>query len=228
MSYTLVHEDSHTLVAVKPPGMPVQKDPGRNRDFTSELTFMLRIRGTLPPDGTLHLITRLDRPVGGLVLFAKNRQAAAYYSKAVAQRQLEKHYLCVVAPVPGVPEATLTDWLKKDPKQNRSQVVDKHEGKEARLHYRVVHAGPSQALLDIHLITGRHHQIRVQMAHAGHPIQGDAKYHPRAPQGDWVALWSWTLSLIPYGQKTRLVLTAPPPLDQTPWNGFDPSDYPQP
>ena len=126
----------------------------------------------------LALINRLDQPVEGLVLFAKNKETAAKLSAQLQNGTLEKYYLAAVYGEVSVMQQTLTDYIRKNPTGNYSEIVskDSRNGKEAILEYRVIRKNEAESLLEIHLLTGRHHQIRVQLSHAGYPLLGDIKY----------------------------------------------------
>ena len=220
MTLKVLYEDDHTLVALEPQGMPVQKDVTRNRDLLSETEFMLKINGRLPMNQSLHLINRLDRPVGGLVLFAKSSLAAGYYSDLIKKKALDKHYLTVVMGTPLSESAHLVDYLIKDAGENRSSVADRRTGKPAGLEFRMIESRHNRSLLEIRLITGRHHQIRVQLSHSGLPIWGDAKYNPDSSNDSPIALWACELAFIPYGQKKAVTIQSKPSQADDPWNRF--------
>ena len=176
----ILYEDKAILVACKKAGLAVETKKIAEEDLESILKKHLMSNGDFatrkqPP--YLAPINRLDQPVRGLVLFAKNREAAAILTKDLTDGKIEKIYHAAVFGSFDHPEGTLKDILIKDGKTNSSRVVlpgDKSykDGKEAILHYKETSPGE----LEIRLITGRHHQIRVQLANAGHPILGDAKY----------------------------------------------------
>ena len=171
----IVYKDRDVLVVNKPAGIPVETKNIRQKDLESELKKLLADEGIDNP--YLAVINRIDQPVNGLVLFALNKEAAAKLSKDLTDRQIEKYYKAVVFGEFDKKEGVLENYLYKDAKLNKSLVVDKSnphfkDAKKAVLEYREVSPGN----LSIKLITGRHHQIRVQLANAGHPILGDTKY----------------------------------------------------
>lgn len=171
----IIYEDSDILIIDKAAGIPVQTANIASRDCISEIKNHLAKKGIKNPYAAV--INRLDQPVSGLVLFALNQKAAAKLSDDLQKGRIDKYYRAKVYGEFEQKEGTLTNILYKDAKQNVSMVVkegDAHykDGKKAILNYREVTPGE----LDIKLITGRHHQIRVQLAATGHPILGDMKY----------------------------------------------------
>ena len=176
----IIYEDKDILVCHKQAGIAVQTRRIGQADMESELKNYRISKGEKPYIGIIH---RLDQPVEGLLVFAKNPTSAANLSKQVATRQIAKYYYAL-AHMPennqmmGSAWITLTDYLVRDGKTNMSRVVPETASgaKRAVLEYRIVRCHDGIALLDIHLHTGRHHQIRVQMAHAGMPLVGDLKY----------------------------------------------------
>ena len=174
----IVYEDRDILVCYKPAGLPVQTAGLGTKDLMSVLLTMLREReenGTLP---SLYVVHRLDQPVQGLLVLARSKKAAAGLSAQAQDGRMEKEYLARVCAAPDMltagKEKELTDWLVHDRKKNVSCVAEKgcNGAKEARLSFTPVH----DDLVRIRLYTGRHHQIRVQMAHAHMPLLGDRKY----------------------------------------------------
>lgn len=176
----ILYEDPDLLVAVKPAGMPSQPDKLGTADL---LTYL----AGLGKDGEIKLkiVNRLDRPVGGIVLFTRSEAAEKWFSVKNSASRVRKDYRAAVCGRMPLPEGELTDYLLKNEKLNRSAAVSAGTpgAKKAVLRYRVTavcehpEAGPL-SLLTIQLITGRHHQIRVQTAHAGCPVYGDTKYNP--------------------------------------------------
>lgn len=187
----VIFEDRSLLAAVKPQGMPAQPDKTGDRSFLEELEEYAG-----QPLGLLH---RLDRPVGGVMLFAKTKQAETALSKAIQAGRLRKRYLAVLTGELPQAQGTLEHFLRKNGRTNLSEIVPEGTkgAKRAVLEYRRL-AGKSQdgsllTLAEITLLTGRHHQIRVQTAGAGAPIWGDRKYNPQAARGN-IALWAYSLS----------------------------------
>ena len=171
----IVYKDKDIIIVYKPAGVPVETKNIRQKDCESELKKLLASEGIGNP--YLAVINRLDQPVNGLVLFALSKESAAKLSKDLTDGKIEKCYKAEVFGEFKEKEGTLEDMIYKDGKLNQSFIVNEKdkrfkEAKKAILHYKEEEPGK----LDIKLITGRHHQIRVQLANAGHPILGDTKY----------------------------------------------------
>ena len=180
MDKMIVYEDSVLLVVHKPAGIATETARIGQADIVSELKNYRKKKGEDTYIGVIH---RLDQPVEGLLVFAKNPSAAKKLTNQLQDGTLTKKYAALVAGVPTEPEGDLTDYLLKDARTNLSKVVPKDTkgAKEARLHWKLVQNFASDGsnaylLVEIELFTGRHHQIRVQMSHAGFPLLGDAKY----------------------------------------------------
>lgn len=173
----IIYEDEAIIVCRKEAGVAVQTARAGQADVVS---LLKNYRAKKKEEPYIGLIHRLDQPVEGVMVFAKTQQAAAKLSAQVSSRSMEKEYLAVTTGVPKPQKGELRDWLLRDGKTNTSAVVDKGtpQAKEAVLDYEVeqVSENGQQALVHIWLHTGRHHQIRVQFAHAGYPLVGDTKY----------------------------------------------------
>lgn len=173
----ILDEDSHIIVCRKMPGIPVQTADVGRQDMVSLLKNYLASKGEKPEVYVAH---RLDQPVEGLMVFAKSREAAGSLGRQLQQGNVDKVYHALVEGILEPEEGTMTDYLRKDAKNNVSRVVPPGTkgAKRATLSYRTLTRQQEQSLVEIRLKTGRHHQIRVQMAHAGHPLVGDRKYNP--------------------------------------------------
>lgn len=188
----ILMEDQEILVVHKHAGMAVQSARPGQMDLEHALLNYLAASGSgrqargVPYLGVIH---RLDQPVEGILVFAKSPSAAASLNRALQKNQMEKIYLAVTDRKPERNEGILVDYLRKDGRKNISCVVSEKdpEAKRAELFYRLMDGGSGlggeRYLMEIRLKTGRHHQIRVQMSHAGMPLMGDEKYHPDA--GTW-------------------------------------------
>lgn len=175
--YTILYEDNDLFVLYKPPGLPVQSARTSIPDVMSMLRNELLERGEKQP--YLGLVNRLDQPVEGILLVGRNEKAAADLSRQVQDHiHMEKWYLALVCGKLSEKEGVLVDYLLKDGRTNTSRVVPKgiKDAKRSELRYQVLQESENRSLLKIRLLTGRHHQIRVQLAHAGVPIAGDTKY----------------------------------------------------
>ena len=175
MEIKVIYKDSEIIIVNKPAGIPVQTKSITQKDLESEIKKLLVAEGVKNP--YLAVINRLDQPVSGLVLFALNKNAVAKLSDDLTKGRIDKYYRAEVLGEFESREGGLEDMIYKDGKTNMSFRVDEKdprykEAKKAVLEYKEVSPGS----LEIKLITGRHHQIRVQLANAGHPILGDTKY----------------------------------------------------
>lgn len=180
MGLNTLYEDDELLVIKKDAGTPVQAGKMRIMDLEGIIKRELYMRNPKGGEPYLGIVHRLDQPVEGVMVFAKNQKAAAALSKQVTDGTMKKHYLALVCGKPSEKEGTLVDYIQKDGRSNTSKVVPKgtKDAKRSELNYKVLKENEETALLEIELLTGRHHQIRVQMANAGWPLYGDTKYNP--------------------------------------------------
>jgi len=215
----ILYEDNHLLVVCKPPNLPTQADRSGDPDLLTLLKADVKRRYDKPGAVYLGLVHRLDRPVGGLVVFARTSKAAARLSAQLRGHDLGRSYLAIVRGAPP-DQARLEDFLVKDGATNTVRVTgaDTPQAKQAILSHRCLARAEGLALLEVTLQTGRSHQIRVQLAHAGHPLWGDGRYGNGRP-GEQIALWGAALSLIHPTTGQPLRWTAPPP-DAQPWTLF--------
>lgn len=216
----IVYEDNHLLVVVKPPNMPTQADASGDPDLHGTMKRYIAEKYQKPGAVYLGLVHRLDRPVGGLVVLARTSKAADRLSRQVRDKTLARQY---VAAVRGTPEekAELQDWLLKDAATNTVRAVPEGTpgAKDAWLRFARVGSADGLTLVRVKLFTGRSHQIRVQLAHHGMPIWGDARYGGGRP-GQQIALWGAHLGLVHPTLKTPMHFDALPPRDAMPWSGF--------
>lgn len=185
----IIYEDAQLIVCEKPAGLAVQNASFGKKDLESMVRTHLAEKGG-KANPYLGIVHRLDQPVQGLVVFAKSPKAAADLSRQVQDGTMKKEYLAVVCGKLPQKKGTLEHYLKKDAKKNTSAVVSKNVpgAKRAVLDYEVLEETGSRQLVKISLHTGRHHQIRVQMAASGAPLYGDRKYNPDADGQDGLAL----------------------------------------
>ena len=182
----IIYEDNHLLVVEKPINVPVQADKSGDEDLLTMLKKYLKEKYNKPGDVYLGLVHRLDRPVGGVMVFAKTSKAASRLSKQVQKHEFKKIYMAVIEGK--VSESgTFKDKLKKDEKTNITRVSE--DGKEAELSYNFIGFVNNLSLVRISLKTGRSHQIRVQFASRKIPLYGDQKYNPNAVK-DQIALFA--------------------------------------
>ncbi|MCI9136554.1 MAG: RluA family pseudouridine synthase [Lachnospiraceae bacterium] len=196
----IIYEDREIVVCHKEPGVPVQTKAVGQQDMVSRLKNYFADKGG---NTEIFVIRRLDQPVEGIMVFARSSQAAAVLNRQVQERSVEKSYFAIIEGEFEKPTGILENYLLRDGKSNTSKVVSKETkgAKLARLSYEVKKVitkseglslisgmwrddeNEAVSLLHVYLDTGRHHQIRVQMAHAGHPLVGDKKYNKNCPKG---------------------------------------------
>ena len=176
----VIYEDNHIIVVEKSPNIPSQSDKTGDIDMLTLVKNYIKEKYNKPGNVYLGLVHRLDRPVGGIMIFAKTSKAASRLSEQVRNKTFKKKYLAVVDGKVEKQQGTLEDYLYKDERNNISKVVkkEKRNSKLAKLDYEVLvyDEVKNLSLLKINLYTGRHHQIRVQLSHFGHSIFGDQKY----------------------------------------------------
>jgi 23S rRNA pseudouridine1911/1915/1917 synthase len=199
----IIQETGNWIAVYKPAGLAVETGKVGEQDLESLLLNEYHRRG----EGiSLSIINRLDQVVEGIVLAAKNPKAAAALSKELQKGGFEKIYLAVVRGIPGQEEAMLKDYLEQDVRKNRSYVTAEGKGKKSILSYQVLQTSQGQALLRIRLESGRHHQIRVQLANAGFPIAGDRKYSNEERGTGYPALCAAELSFTDPATMRRISL----------------------
>jgi len=176
MALSIIDENKDYIVVHKPAGLATQTARLGEKDLVSEIKNHFFLTGN--KNSSVSVINRLDQPVEGLVLIAKNEKSAAALSKQLSENKIEKYYTATVYGHLQEKEGTLEDYLVKDGRTNLSRVSNKNDkqAKRAVLEYKVIDGDEMTDKVQIHLITGRHHQIRVQFSHAGVPLLGDRKY----------------------------------------------------
>ena len=208
----IIYNNNQLLALNKPAGIPVQSDKTGDKSLLDLAEIYCK--------HTVYLIHRIDRPVSGLVLFAKNKKALGELTRQMQAKKVQKEYLAIVSPKFKTEQGKLTSYLIKNEKVNKSFVVDKSQSnaKEAVLNYQFVKSSDKYHLYKIEIETGRHHQIRVQLHEQGVHIKGDVKYgFRRANKDRSIDLHAWKLSFKhPITQK-KVDLIAPP-IDNPIWN----------
>ena len=204
----VIYEDNHLLVVEKPVNIPMQEDQSKDPDFLSICKKYIKEKYNKPGNVYLGLVHRLDRPVGGLCVFAKTSKAASRLSKQIQDHIFKKKYLAIVEDNGLKDEGHYEDYLLKDRKTNMVK-VDKN-GKLAILDYRVIKRKDNLALVEIDLLTGRSHQIRVQFSSRNHPLWGDQRYNPDAKVGQQIALYSSSITFLHPISNEVLTFTSKP------------------
>lgn len=190
----VIYEDNHIIVVEKPVNIPSQEDKTGDNDMITIVKEYLKEKYNKPGNVYLGLVHRLDRPVGGIMVFAKTSKAASRLSESIRTNEFKKTYLAIVNNTKLENEAIFEDYLYKDETLNKSMVVakGKHGAKLARLKYTIRKSIENLSLVEIELETGRHHQIRVQFASRGNSLYGDQKYG-KGPSSTQIALWAYKL-----------------------------------
>lgn len=198
MNLKVIYEDNHIIVVEKPPNIPSQGDKTEDTDMLTIIKEYLKEKYNKPGNVYLGLVHRLDRPVGGVMIFAKTSKAASRLSNQVREKVFKKEYLAIVDGKPEKNKGTLENYLLKNEKTNTSKIVKENTpgSKYAKLEYEVLKYNEEidLSLLKILLHTGRHHQIRVQLAGMEHSICGDQKYGTRG-RGKQISLWAYKLTI---------------------------------
>jgi len=213
MNLKILHEDEHVIVCYKPAGIATQTAKMGAQDMESLLkNYLYKKEKKMPYLAVIH---RLDQPVEGVLVFAKTPFAAKELNKGMQGAGFGKFYKAILCGSPKEQKATLTDYLVKDGKTNTSRVGKKEEAeaKKAVLSYEVLKRGEDKTLVQVKLETGRHHQIRVQMAHMGCPIWGDTKYNSsESVDKSWknIALCAYHLEFIHPKTKKKMVFEIEP------------------
>ncbi len=209
----VIYEDNHIIVVEKPANIPSQGDKTGDLDMLTIIKAYLKEKYNKPGNVYLGLVHRLDRPVGGVMVFAKTSKAAARLSEQVREKVFKKKYLVIVNGKFEEKKGTLKDYLLKNERLNKSRVVEEgtKNSKYAELDYEVLKYDKEQnlSLLKINLHTGRHHQIRVQLSSRDHSIYGDAKYNGRGSARQ-LYLWAYELTIQNVISKEEMTFTSIP------------------
>lgn len=214
----IIYEDNHIIVVEKIPNVPSQSDKTGDEDMLSLIKQYIKETYQKPGNVYLGLVHRLDRPVGGVMVFAKTSKAASRLSEQVRVKEFKKTYLVVVDGKPSKDHGILEDYLLKNEKKNMSRVVPEgtKNSKYAKLEYTLLKYNEEidLSVLKINLFTGRHHQIRVQLSNQGHSIYADQKYGTRG-RGKQIALWAYELTLKHPITKKEMTFHSIPEINKT-------------
>ena len=214
-----LYEDNHVIVVYKEVGEIVQGDKTGDLPLSYTVKEWLKEKYQKPGNVFLGVVHRLDRPVAGLVVFAKTSKALSRLNDLFRKGEVHKTYWAIVLHEPAEAEGLLTNWLVRNERQNKTYAYD-HEvagSKKAMLRYKVIGRSDRYVLLEIHLLTGRHHQIRTQLAHIGCPIKGDLKYGaPRSNPDGGISLLSHRVAFVHPVSKQPIDVVSPLP-DEKLW-----------
>lgn len=209
----VVYEDNHIIIINKAPGEIVQGDKTGDRPLSEEVKLYLKEKYNKPGNVFCGVVHRIDRPVSGLVIFAKTSKALSRLNEMLRKNQIHKTYWAMVEGKPESPEATLECYMKSDGRMNKSFPCKETDpdAKKAILKYSTVTVGDRYSILEVNLITGRKHQIRMQLSQQGHPIKGDLKYGARRSNPDGgISLLAKRIQFIHPVSKEPIDISLPP------------------
>ena len=212
----VLYEDNHIIIVNKESGEIVQGDKTGDVPLSDIVKQYIKETHAKPGAVFLGVVHRLDRPVSGVVVFAKTSKALTRLNNMFRDGEIHKTYWALCSNRPEKIEGELDNWLVRNEKQNKSYVYDKEKpnAKRARLHYQVIGATDRYTLIEVHLMTGRHHQIRSQLAHIGCPIKGDLKYGAKRSNPDGsISLLARRVEFIHPVSKEKIIVEAPLPND---------------
>lgn len=220
MGLLVLYEDNHLIAVKKEPGSIVQSDKTGDETLAEEVKAYIKRKYKKPGDVFLGIIHRLDRPVGGVIVFARTSKALTRMNELFREKKISKTYWAIVEEKPPIEDGQLVNWLKKNQDKNRSRAYDIEvkDSKKAELTYRLMGRSKHYYYIEVHPKTGRHHQIRVQLAHLGCKIKGDVKYGAKRTNKDGsIHLFARSLSFIHPVKKEKLIIRSNPPMDPL-WN----------
>ena len=218
----VLYEDNHIIIVYKQSGEIVQGDKTGDKPLSETIKEWIKEKYAKPGNVFLGVVHRLDRPVSGIVGFAKTSKALSRLNNMFRNGEVRKTYWAMVQTAPNMPEATLTNWLVRNEKQNKSYVYNNEmpNAKQAILKYKTIGQTEHYTLLEVNLLTGRHHQIRCQLAAMGCPIKGDLKYGARRSNPDGsISLLSHKVEFIHPVSKQKIVVVSPLPTEKV-WDNF--------
>ena len=220
MGLLVLYEDNHLIAVKKEPGSIVQSDKTGDETLAEEVKTYIKRKYKKPGDVFLGIVHRLDRPVGGVIVFARTSKALTRMNELFREKKISKTYWAIVEEKPPREDGQLVNWLKKNQEKNRSRAYDIEvkDSKKAELTYRLMGRSKHYYYIEVHPKTGRHHQIRVQLAHLGCKIKGDVKYGAKRTNKDGsIHLFARSLSFIHPVKKEKLIIRSNPPMDPL-WN----------
>lgn len=219
----ILYEDNHIIVVMKPQNVASCGDESGDENLLDMIKEYIKEKYEKQGNVYVGLVHRLDRPTGGVMVYAKSSKAASRLSEQMREGDFEKKYLTVLCGTPEEERKTLVNYLKKNSVNNMVYLCPPTTdgAKMASLEYKVIETKGKYALTEVALHTGRSHQIRVQMAGISHPVFGDMRYGGVNAQKGKLALWAYSLSFTHPVTKERLKFVVEPPKDEIPWKAFD-------
>ncbi|MBP3565817.1 MAG: RluA family pseudouridine synthase [Alistipes sp.] len=220
----ILYEDNHLIVVNKRCGDLVQPDRESDEALETEIKAMIKVRDHKAGDVFLGVVHRIDRPVSGAVLFAKTSKALTRLNEMIRTGQIHKRYWAITESTPNPEAGSLKHYIVRDGRTNRSRAYDKPkaDGKLAQLNYQVLACSTRYTLVEVELLTGRHHQIRAQLSKVGCPIKGDLKYGAKRSNPDGgISLHSRSVEFVHPVRKEPLKVVAPTPAKDNLWQYFE-------
>ena len=223
----VIYEDNQIVVVIKPQNVSTQADVSGDDDMLSMVKAYIKEKYNKEGEAFIGLVHRLDRPTGGIMVFARNSKSAKRLSEQFATHDVEKVYYAVTNGVVKVKSQKLVNYLKKDEKENIVKIAPMSEKgvKKAELVYNVLEDNGKESLLEVKILTGRSHQIRVQLANIGHSLVGDVKYGKDKGRTSNLGLWAGKLTFTHPTTKEKMVFIACPNENEKPWNKFKIEKY---
>lgn len=224
---TVLYEDNQIVVVIKPQNVPTMPDESKDEDMLSMVKAYVKEKYNKEGEAFIGLVHRLDRPTGGIMVFARNSKSAKRLSEQFSTHEVEKVYYAVTKGVVKIKTQKLVNYLKKDEKENIVKVVPMSEkgAKKAELVYNVLEDNGKESLLEVKILTGRSHQIRLQLANIGFPLVGDVKYGKEKGVTSKLGLWAGKLAFNHPTTKERMVFMACPDMGKQPWKNFRMEKY---
>jgi 23S rRNA pseudouridine1911/1915/1917 synthase len=222
-SISVLYEDNHLIIINKPPGALVQADKTGDQPITNDVKAYIKEHYDKPGDVFLGVIHRIDRPVSGVVIFARTSKALERMNEMFKNREVQKTYWAVTGKIPNPTEGVLKHYTIKDSERHKAKIFPKEmpDSKACELSYRLIAESERYFLLEVEPKTGRYHQIRAQLSYIGCPIKGDIKYNwPRTNEDGSIHLHARSVTFIHPVKKTPITVTAPVPDTDAVWKYF--------
>ncbi len=224
---TVLYEDNQIVVVIKPHNVPSAPDASGDEDMLSMVKAYVKEKYNKQGEAFIGLVHRLDRPTGGIMVFARNSKSAKRLAEQFGTHSVEKVYYAITRGVVKIKTQQLVNFLKKDEKENIVKIVPMGENgaKKAELVYSLLEDNGAESLLEVKILTGRSHQIRLQLANIGFPLVGDVKYGKEKGRTGALGLWAGKLSFSHPTTKQKLTFWACPDQTKEPWKKFRMEKY---